>query len=137
MCIQKIFLRCCQFVKTGKEVFIMKISSGTLSLSLSLPPPLLPPFPPFFFSSYLTPFLSLSLTPSPLHCSSLSLSLSLSLFHSRVIVESTSNSDWSCELVNIKKSFLKLKPLINSLRGAGIYYLHTYYILQLHYIIYT
>ena len=36
-----------------------------------------------------------------------------------MIVESTSNSDWSCELINIKKSFLKLKPLITSLRGQG------------------
>ena len=36
------------------------------------------------------------------HMSLLSLSLSLVL---RVIVESTSNSDWSCELINIKKSF--------------------------------
>ncbi|CAI8001126.1 GATOR complex protein DEPDC5, partial [Geodia barretti] len=37
----------------------------------------------------------------------------------RVIVESTSNSDWSSELINIKKSFLKLKPLIDSLRGKA------------------
>lgn len=83
------------------------------------------PSPPLPFQHTSNPFLSLSLYPQH---SSPSL---------RVIVEGVTLPDWSSQLVHIKRSFLRLLPLIADNRGKGIYngYVHvqcTMYVSVLH-----